>query len=1189
MYKCKLCGKKYTELTALYNHIESKHKDMIPKDMSVQQYYYYMKTGKMNGNCVMCKQPTNWNSNTGKYNRFCGDPKCKNEYVKIMKSRMIAKYGKSHLLNDPNKQREMLANRKISGTYEWSDGRHETTYTGSYELDFLKTLDEFFDWDPEDITMPSPHTYTYKYEGEDKFYIPDVFIHSLDLEIEIKDGGDNPNNHHKIQEVDKEKERLKDEVMKSQKHFHYIKITNKNYENFFRFLSEIKREFEKYGDDKKIPRIFKIEDIKGTSLKPVKESFDECLIEATAEETRQTEILARQLKNKLNMYRKSKNNVEYSWNKIGNGKIEFVIKAGSSSNDLKEVFKKVIDIDKHKNIMKMIKVTESYEDIDVIEEGHVTKMLKTFINLDDKTYWENDYFLSIKFDLAKNNPEDLKNYILTLIGAAKGYDDFEYIRMVSDKSARAYHNLKIDMNDSNDPYKQFYDWIERGGGMDAEIKDRKDYLKNKARRKKKEQMQKQIRESFDYELLEEKFEPDKFLVWLDKPVQKLKGGKIKLYHGSSVKIEGDVIDPISINVGATKFSEPRWSTYLWDNREDAMSWALMWNICDIIGSEHIAYGYNNRNGKNLICKPDDVTEKEYKKYITKNIKPFYVYEIEVDIKDVEIGSCPTIREYTVSKPVEITRKFTYTDIKGDIFKRFLEFVPKEEFEAYSNKIMNIKTTPNNRGVLLNHILQKGRDLYRGIIRTDLRNGNIKPGDDLSEYGPIINKHYKNDTYNLFKESYIIDRMEESSISIPQMTMYLQNEYEEEMKNYLNTYKKYYNLMLSEQPAAVKHINEDIRKCLLVIDGLASKGVENNLVQFAKDDLGKIVKAAKHGKPVKVYEASEFKLPTKGNLWVSTDWHFYKNKNNTGFKTNPNIDKIIKNYNRCVKANDTFIFLGDLYDARTIFDVKQIPRVFDIKKLKGYKIMIKGNHDANTDQFYLDLGFDEVHERYQLGNIIFSHEPIVVVDDEINVHGHIHYSDNYWGMEPTNHIDTFIEHYDYKPVKINDLIDEHRNSGRLTQRAIASYDSCCIRESMVEDMVNIDDTTNDINSITVQDDNVSISNQVIECKLVYNNPDSKQIFSLMDRDSKLIIENTYVVQRDKVGTHCSVTPYYKDIDETNVVRFQVILNESVYNLEEKLTNGVVITNLHKFDDNEYKFIKESCLKLFGVYPNEIIIK
>lgn len=276
MYKCKICGKKYTDLSSLYNHIEQQHSEMIPMDMSIQQYYYYMKTGRSNGNCVMCKQPTTWNKNTNKYNRFCGDPKCKEEYVKIAKSRMIAKYGKVHLLNDPKKQREMLANRKISGVYRWSNSKIETTYTGSYELDFLKTLDLFFEWDPEDISMPSPHTYTYKYDGEEKFYIPDVFIHSLDLEIEIKDGGDNPNNHHKIQAVDKEKERLKDETMTSQKLFHYVKITNKNYTNFFDFLKEAKDGFEKYGDDKKIPRIFKIEDIRTKgNIKPVQESSEE--------------------------------------------------------------------------------------------------------------------------------------------------------------------------------------------------------------------------------------------------------------------------------------------------------------------------------------------------------------------------------------------------------------------------------------------------------------------------------------------------------------------------------------------------------------------------------------------------------------------------------------------------------------------------------------------------------------------------------------------------------------------------------------------------------------------------------------------------------------------------------------------------------------------------------------------------
>ena len=184
-----------------------------------------------------------------------------------------------------------------------------------------------------------------------------------------------------------------------------------------------------------------------------------------------------------------------------------------------------------------------------------------------------------------------------------------------------------------------------------------------------------------------------------------------------------------------------------------------------------------------------------------------------------------------------------------------------------------------------------------------------------------------------------------------MNYYLQNQYEEEMKNYLNTYKKYYNLMLKEQPSAVEHINEDIRKCLIVIDDLSKKeGVENNLVQFAKDDLGEIVKASKHGKPVKVLEASGFKIPTSGDLWISTDWHFYKNKDNIKFKVNPNIDKILNNYKKCIKPNDTFIFLGDLYDARTIFDMKLVPKIFDIKKLKGHKIMIKGNHDVNNTIF-----------------------------------------------------------------------------------------------------------------------------------------------------------------------------------------------------------------------------------------------
>ena len=937
MYRCKICGKKYTELAALYNHIESKHRDMIPKDMTVQQYYYYMKTGKMNGNCVMCKKPTSWNHNTGKYNRFCGDEKCKEEYVKIMKSRMVAKYGKTHLLNDPNKQREMLANRSISGVYKWSDGKHETTYTGSYELDFLKTLDGFFDWDPTDISMPSPHTYTYKYEGEDKFYIPDVFIHSLDLEIEIKDGGDNPNNHYKIQAVDKHKEALKDEVMCSQKAFHYIKITNKNYENFFSFLKEIKREFEKHEDEKKIPRIFKIEDIRGTNVKPVKESVEV--------------------------------------------------------------------------------VEEGNELIDDIQKG-----LAKFDKFTKVKYSERDMFFSLRYDLAKNNPKEMQEYLSKLINAAQFEDDLHYVRKMARK-ADDHYRLRLKKNpDFKDEYEKYYDWF-KNGGMD---------------------------------------------------------------------------------------------------------------------------------------------------------------------KDIKKKSKKVIREST-------------------------------------EEIM---------------------------------------------------------------ESYITDTMEESSISIPQMSYYLQNQYEEDMKDYLNTYKKYYNLMLKEQPAAVKHINEDIRKCLIVIDGLADKGVENNLVQFAKDDLGEIVKAAKKGKPVKVIENTEYVEEGRINdnidkflMWLEKPKEKYKGGNITLYHAAVDFDKAKSLYG----TNMSSWKVGDIISPSSIsiapgatlfsnprnaiyfWDNKEYAYewgLFRVLKVlldecsyltKHGKCILAGKNHGMSDDDAVKAIMDAINHKKikKLGLDCF-----IIYETEVNIHDleitgiksineytvskpvtitgknkikiteemikkhcifaelgdafkHVrnkqldmHYFKNernlilspllkggkdYFRTDLSDHLE---KEFDDPMKELKDNVNKYRH---MLNRAVfkiewLGIDTKFESTDLVEDMVNIDDSTNDINSITVQDNNVSISN-IVECKLVYNNPNSKQLFSLTDIKSQLIIENSYVVQRDKVGTHCSVSPVYTDLEEENVLEFQLILNEGVdiHTLNNKLSEGVVIASLHKFDDDNFRFIKESCLKLFGVYPKEIKIK
>lgn len=1069
MYKCKICGKKYTDINTLYNHIEQKHGDMIPKDMSVEQYYYFMKTGKRNGNCVMCKQMTTWNKNTHKYNRFCGNPRCKEKYVEIVKGRMIAKYGKVHLLNDPNKQREMLANRKISGKYRWKGSNIETTYTGSYELDFLKTLDIFFDWDPEDISMPSPHTYTYEYEGEQKFYIPDAFIHSLDLEIEIKDGGDNPNNHHKIQAVDKEKERLKDEVMKSQKLFHYVKLTNKNYTNFFDFLKEVKDGFEKYGDDKKIPRIFKTEDIRTKSV--VQESYD-MLEEA----------------NLIN-------------NAINRGKTTFNRINKSSLHDIQGL-------------------------------------------------------INMNFDARKKNIKSMQSYLLKMSKSFNYEKDIVVIKNLLKKSYDYYEKEIQNNPDLKEEYYNYRKWIDTD--LRDEIKDRLD----------------DIREAAEYEELMEKFEPDKFLVWFDKPLQKLKGGKIKVYHGSLVDIKDKEITPIGYNVGATKYSDPRWSTYVWDNREDALDWAIVWAVSEF-HKETMMMGHN---GKNLIGIPDGMTEQEFGMQLMEKMRgfKFYVYECETDIKNLEIGSCPSIKEYTVSKNLPIVKKYEYM-INRELLRRFFKFVSMEEIYKMKKDRKTVKNLKLHRGFFFNHVLDNSRDSYRAIMRTDFQNGNINYGDDLSFYKDIINHHVKLDTYGL-KENCIY----ESSISLSYINTCLQKEYDGLLKQYLQDYTDFYHRMLKERPDTVPHINNDIKRAILFIDDLSKKGnVSNDLLKSAKWCLGDLVNLNKNTKPIKhsnhtqslmgmSINTESFKEELNKNIWVGADWHFYT-KYNDKLKENPNIDKIINNFNRKIKNGDLVIFIGDLYDARRIYNKKEMSKLDHIKKLKGYKIFVKGNHDVDPDQAYYDLGFDLVCTRHEIGNLVFTHEPVAVNENQINIHGHLHYCRDYWYIKPTSHIDVYTARFNYKPITVVEAIEKYTD-GMIKPLALNTFNelfgTCIGTEPNV-----LKETT-------------EISNSIIKVKVLCNH-ESRNIFTLNDKSSQIIINEHYVIQRDVNGAKCSITQGQCDETNKKVLEFDVVFNENLnvdVLIKEKIESGVQINSLFNPNDMENRFIREMSLKLFGLYPD-----
>lgn len=250
-YRCPECKKVYNSLKPWGTHMINCHPELIPEGWTPARYFYFLQTKKDHGSCIICKGETDWLESRMKYARFCNNPACKEAYREQFKNRMISSYGKVCLLDDPEQQRKMLLAKKNSGYYTLSDGT-DIEYASSYEQHFLMMIDHLFRITGNDIMGPSPHTYYYDYvnpedrenEGR-KFYIPDYFFPSLSLEVEIKQ---NTSTHPKILRIDKVKEKCKDETMKKNPAINYIKIVDKNYDEFLKFIIEHKADINNEDD-----------------------------------------------------------------------------------------------------------------------------------------------------------------------------------------------------------------------------------------------------------------------------------------------------------------------------------------------------------------------------------------------------------------------------------------------------------------------------------------------------------------------------------------------------------------------------------------------------------------------------------------------------------------------------------------------------------------------------------------------------------------------------------------------------------------------------------------------------------------------------------------------------------------------------------------------------------------------------
>jgi very-short-patch-repair endonuclease len=237
-YKCPFCDKRYTR-EDLVSHIEDNHSYELPKDFTAFRYvfnYVNKKPLSYHGKCTECGGPTRWDENKGRYNRQCDKQACHDSYVKKFEANMIKTRGVARITDTQEGQLKMLANRRISGEYTFSNGIKKG-YTGSYEKAALEFMDKVLHIDPNDIMSPGP-ILEYKYQNKTHLYITDFYYQPYNLIIEVKDGGDNPNNRnmpeYRAKQIAKENHIIK------YTNYNYIRLTNNNLDQLLSIFINLK-------------------------------------------------------------------------------------------------------------------------------------------------------------------------------------------------------------------------------------------------------------------------------------------------------------------------------------------------------------------------------------------------------------------------------------------------------------------------------------------------------------------------------------------------------------------------------------------------------------------------------------------------------------------------------------------------------------------------------------------------------------------------------------------------------------------------------------------------------------------------------------------------------------------------------------------------------------------------------------
>lgn len=151
---------------------------------------------------------------------------------------------------------------------------------------------------------------------------------------------------------------------------------------------------------------------------------------------------------------------------------------------------------------------------------------------------------------------------------------------------------------------------------------------------------------------------------------------------------------------------------------------------------------------------------------------------------------------------------------------------------------------------------------------------------------------------------------------------------------------------------------------------------------------------------------------QGTVWLYSDPHFDEDQDlRKPFPHRPSAEEQVRMINSRVGKHDTLIILGDVGSLEWA------------AKLKGYKILVCGNHDIGPSKY--EGVFQEVYAGpVMIGEkLILSHEPLSI-DWAFNIHGHTHTLKK----NAKGHLCVCSDVIGYMPVNLNQFV----KSGRLQE-------------------------------------------------------------------------------------------------------------------------------------------------------------